>query len=174
MKQYCNQINIIINTNNNKKEMIMDCYRILHLHHTCVYYVSENEVDNKPTDIGMMSEDSSERSLKPYNDNIFISCGYIDTGSVLKCTECVSPRVVVGLRTMLGTHPRELLCGTNAYDLLTEGWVDENVTSQHDGGLVDPTPSTRKGTLNLDEDVDNAINVSSNAVVSVGKIKVVF
>ena len=89
-------------------------------------------------------------------------------------TECVSPRVVVGLPTMLGTHPRELLCGTNAYDLLAEGWVDENVTSQNDGGLVDPTPSTRKGTLNLDEDVDNAINVSSNAVVSVGKIKVVF
>ena len=59
-------------------------------------------------------------------------------------------------------------------NILAEGWVDENVTSQNDGGLGDLNPPTRKGALNLDEDVENAINVSSNAVVSVGKIKVVF
>ena len=181
MEEYSNSIIILIDTNNNKNEFIIDHNEIYNLHHTCVSYINDIEEDkdggNMESDheIGKLTSESVKR-----DNNLFITCEYINTGTMLKCTDCVSPRVVIGLPTMLGNNPYELFCGVNAYELLAEGWVDENMTSQDydDEYGVDEVISThppiRRGILSLDEDVDTIMNVGYSAVVTLGKIKVCF
>ena len=192
MKNYSTNMSILINSTNNKKELVIDHKHIQNFHHTCVCYININ--DDKDNDISLQEEISQDDVLNTslnFTNNLFISCEYIDTETVLKCTESVSPRVVVGSQTLLGNGSRELFCGVNAYELLADGWMDKNMM-QLDGeeddvfktatetaigetvNDVTKAPSHRKGTLSLDKDVDQVMSCNSAAVVSVGKIKVVF
>ena len=202
MRNFSNNIRILVNNINNKSEIVIDNNAVNNIQHTCVCYVNDGKICQE---VAEKEDETLTVEVGSYN-NLYISCEFVHTNSVLRCTERVSPRVVIGLPTMLGNSCRELFCGKNAYELQAKGWVNENVPSKdvnvtsdktsqdkkfftsHDGNMTSKekdgrdtvihsssSPSARKGTLNLDQDVDNVINMSSTAaVVSVGKIKIVF
>ena len=161
--KYHSNFKILIDRSKNIQEFVIDPDESRVHRHTCVCYVDQPQSG--------ASTLQGKGKTSAGSSNMFISCKYINTESVLTSTSCISPRVVVGAPTILGE--RELYSGINSYELVSNGWIEESSFEESDED-VEVIPRMRKGTLNLDDDIDYVINKNSAAVVSVGKIKVMF